>query len=77
MDINTIRGLSTVLVMIAFAAICWWAFSPRRKERFREAAKLPFADSPEELAAMERELGEREQQQHNLHREDEVRQEKL
>lgn len=41
---NNLRGLSTVLVMIAFAGICWWAYAPRRKKRFDEAANLPFAD---------------------------------
>ena len=27
MDINDIRGFATVLVMIAFLGVCWWAFS--------------------------------------------------
>jgi len=44
MDINTLRSLSVVFVAIAFAGVCWWAFSPRRKQRFDEAANLPFAD---------------------------------
>ncbi len=44
MDINTLRGLGTVFVMIAFLGICWWAFSPSRRKQFDEAAKLPFAD---------------------------------
>lgn len=46
MDINTLRGLSTILVFIAFMGVCWWAFSPRRKKKFEEAANLPFADEP-------------------------------
>ena len=44
MDINDLRGLSTVFMMIAFVGICWWAFSPKRKQRFNEDANLPFAD---------------------------------
>lgn len=48
MDINTLRGLSTVFVMVAFIGICWWAFSPSRKAKFEEAARLPFADDPQE-----------------------------
>lgn len=44
MDINDLRSLSTVLVLVAFLGICWWAFSPRRKKRFDDAAQLPFAD---------------------------------
>ncbi len=30
--------------MVAFLGVCWWAFSPKRKKQFDEAAKLPFAD---------------------------------
>ncbi|WP_045858286.1 CcoQ/FixQ family Cbb3-type cytochrome c oxidase assembly chaperone [Teredinibacter purpureus] len=44
MDINDLRSLSVVLVTVAFAGICWWAFSPRRKQGFEDAANLPFAD---------------------------------
>ena len=49
MDINTLRALSTVLVALAFIGICWWAFSPRRKQKFNEAAQLPFADEEHEV----------------------------
>jgi cytochrome c oxidase cbb3-type subunit 4 len=44
MDINTVRGLSTIFVAIAFFGVCWWAYSPKRKKGFDEAANLPFAD---------------------------------
>ena len=40
--------LATVLVTIAFIGICWWAFSPRRKKRFDDAANLPFADDEDQ-----------------------------
>ena len=52
MDINTLRGLATVFVMIAFFGVCWWAYGPKRKRQFEEAAQLPFADEAEsDLAA--------------------------
>lgn len=44
MDINTLRGLGTVFALIAFLGICYWAYSARNKQRFDEAARLPFAD---------------------------------
>lgn len=44
MDSGTLGAISTVLVMIAFFGVCWWAFSPKRKKRFEEDANLPFAD---------------------------------
>lgn len=46
MDLNLLRSLSPVFVMIAFAGVCWWAFSPKRRKQFDEAARLPFADEP-------------------------------
>ena len=48
MDINTLRGIGTLLVMFAFLGVCWWAFSKRQKERFDEAANLPFADEDDQ-----------------------------
>ena len=44
MDINTLRGLATLFVLIAFVGICLWAYSSKRKKDFSEAAQLPFAD---------------------------------
>ncbi len=48
MDINFLRSLSPVFVMIAFAGVCWWAYSPSRRKQFDEAANLPFADEPQD-----------------------------
>ncbi|SDU32658.1 cbb3-type cytochrome oxidase subunit 3 [Geopseudomonas guangdongensis] len=47
MEIGTLRGLGTALVLIAFAGLLLWAFSGKRKKNFDEAANLPFADEPE------------------------------
>ncbi|WGL16630.1 cbb3-type cytochrome c oxidase subunit 3 [Microbulbifer bruguierae] len=44
MDIDILRQISVVLGALAFLAVCWWAFSPKRRKRFEEDAKLPFAD---------------------------------
>jgi len=44
MDINDLRGLSTLFLMIAFIGLCIWAWSKKRKKAFDEAANLPFAD---------------------------------
>jgi cytochrome c oxidase cbb3-type subunit 4 len=44
MDINTWRGIATIVVMVAFLGICIWAYSSKRKTNFQEAANLPFAD---------------------------------
>jgi len=44
MNVGTLGAISTVLVTIAFFGVCYWAFSPKLKQRFEEDAKLPFAD---------------------------------
>lgn len=46
LDLNFLRSLSPVFVMIAFAGVCWWAYAPSRRKQFDEAANLPFADEP-------------------------------
>lgn len=49
MDINTLRGLATIFVMVAFIGICFWAYSAKRKPNFDNAANLPFADDDVDL----------------------------
>lgn len=78
MDAGTLGTISTVLVAVAFAGVCWWAFAPRRKKRFEEAAKLPFerdANDPETTESepsSEEETAEQEQAKNNdLSRRDE------
>jgi cytochrome c oxidase cbb3-type subunit 4 len=61
MDINTLRGLSTILVMIVFIGICLWAFNGRKKKDFDEAANLPFQD--EDIA--NRTLSQTERKNHD------------
>lgn len=46
MDINDLRSLLTVLSVISFTGILWWAFSSRRKQVYEEAAMLPLEDDP-------------------------------
>lgn len=43
-SLETLRGISTVLALIAFIAICLWAYSSKRRDEFEQAANLPFAD---------------------------------
>jgi cytochrome c oxidase cbb3-type subunit 4 len=44
MDINLLRAVITVLSLLAFIGIVWWAWGRTRQARFDEAARLPFAD---------------------------------
>jgi len=63
MDIGTIRGLGTLVVMVAFIGLALWVFSPRRKAEFDDATLLPFADDPEAIKKVEQEQASRSQKQ--------------
>ncbi|MCD5993043.1 cbb3-type cytochrome c oxidase subunit 3 [Pseudomonas sp. CDFA 602] len=53
MDIGMIRGLGTLVVMLAFIGLTLWVFSPRRKAAFADATLLPFADDPDAIRKVE------------------------
>jgi cytochrome c oxidase cbb3-type subunit 4 len=40
------RNIVTVLSLLSFLGIVFWAYSASRKPAFEEAARLPFADEP-------------------------------
>jgi cytochrome c oxidase cbb3-type subunit 4 len=44
MDINDLRSIFTVLVVVMFASIVVWAYSSKRKDSFEEAARLALDD---------------------------------
>lgn len=52
MDAGTWRGLFTVVMFVLFVAICFWAWSGRRKRTFDAAARMPL--EPDELDKVNR-----------------------
>lgn len=54
MDMGTFRGITTLLILIAFLGIVAWAYSKRRRKDFDEAANLPFADEQGEVTDSDR-----------------------
>jgi cytochrome c oxidase cbb3-type subunit 4 len=44
MDPGTINAFGTLVLTIAFVALCCWAYSPSRRDRFERDACLPFLD---------------------------------
>lgn len=44
MSEDQLAGLWTLIAMIAFLGVCFWAYSSKRRGDFEEAANLPFAD---------------------------------
>lgn len=43
-DINTIRGLITTVLLVCFIGMVFWAYSSKRKNDFTEAAALALRD---------------------------------
>ncbi|MDO6618285.1 MULTISPECIES: cbb3-type cytochrome c oxidase subunit 3 [unclassified Shewanella] len=48
MDYGTLQGILTIIVMVVFAGIFYWAYSSKSKAKFDEAANLIFSE--EEIA---------------------------
>jgi len=58
-----IRGLGTLVVMVAFIGLALWVFSPRRKAEFDDATMLPFADDPEAIKQVQQAQASRSDKQ--------------
>jgi len=53
MDINDLRSLVTLVFLVTFLGIVWWAYGLKgNKKRFEEAANLPFADEEADRAEL-------------------------
>ncbi len=44
MTSGTLSGIMTVLALLAFLSVVFWAFNPKRKKDFDSAASLPLND---------------------------------
>ena len=44
MDYSLIQSIWTIVVLVLFIGIVIWAWSGKRKQRFDEAANLPFTE---------------------------------
>lgn len=42
MDITTLRILATLASFAIFLGIAWWAYARHNRDRFDEAARIPF-----------------------------------
>lgn len=47
--LGIVNGIMTVVAMLTFLGIVWWAFSRGRGDANREASLLPFAVPDERL----------------------------
>jgi cytochrome c oxidase cbb3-type subunit 4 len=44
MDAGTLGSAVTVLFFVLFIAIVWWAYHRANKQKFEDAAQLPFQE---------------------------------
>ncbi|MEW5771835.1 MAG: cbb3-type cytochrome c oxidase subunit 3 [Pseudomonadota bacterium] len=44
MDAGLFGSIATVVSFVLFVAIVWWAFHRDNKQKFEDAAKLPFEE---------------------------------
>jgi len=54
LDIDMVRGLVLIALLIGFLGICAWAWSSKQKTRFYDASKLPLEDDVMEVPARPR-----------------------
>jgi len=47
MDINDLRSIVTLLSLILFIAICYWAFSKANQDAFDDIAQAPLREDDE------------------------------
>ena len=59
MDLTMLRSLVTLVSFVVFVGIVWWALSARNRQRFDEAAMLPFAETPNDPESRYRSLQEK------------------
>lgn len=48
MDAGTLRGLFTLVMLVAFAGVVAWAWSRKRKGDFDAAAQLPLEEDEDQ-----------------------------
>lgn len=48
MDAGFFGSVMTVLFFVLFVAIVWWAYHKGNKQKFEDAANLPFREDPED-----------------------------
>ena len=44
-DLGLLRGLITLITLLTFLGICWWAYRPSNRARFEEDAWMAFDDA--------------------------------
>jgi cytochrome c oxidase cbb3-type subunit 4 len=46
MSLSFWHSVATILAMIAFFGVCWWAYSPANRKRFDDDADIAISTDP-------------------------------
>lgn len=46
MSLSILHSIATVIAMVAFFGICWWAYSPKNRQRFEDDASIVLRSDP-------------------------------
>lgn len=46
MDIGLMHSIATVAAVLAFAGVCWWAYTPVNRARFEEIGRAALDTDP-------------------------------
>jgi len=65
-SINDLRSWHTVILLVAFIGIIFWAYSRKRHTAFDEAANLPFADHDLDVQSVQQLKAEEGSNKENL-----------
>ena len=60
MDYGTYRGVYTIIMMLVFIGIIWWAYSKHSKKSFDDAANSIFEEEDKKDTANEETDGEQD-----------------
>lgn len=52
-SVNFVRSILTIVGLVCFLGIVFWAYSKGSKSRFEDAANLPFADDERDQRTMQ------------------------
>jgi cytochrome c oxidase cbb3-type subunit 4 len=52
MDLHVLSGVFTGVLIAVYLGIFGWAWSPRRRGDFEQAARLPFADHADDAGEL-------------------------
>ncbi|AWB67336.1 CcoQ/FixQ family Cbb3-type cytochrome c oxidase assembly chaperone [Saccharobesus litoralis] len=60
MDYGTYRGVYTIIMMLVFAGIIWWAYSKSSKSKFDDAANSIFDEDDKKPSAHDEQNSDKE-----------------